>query len=88
MKYILPVVLGVLVFFSAVRVVLAVHESRLLFLDIQSLIKQQDNLNEEWGRLQLEQSTWSANTRIGFIAKNNLQMEEPTIQFIRFGSPQ
>ena len=88
MKYIFCIVLGVLVFFSAIRVVLAVHESRLLFLDIQSLIKQQDSLNEEWGRLQLEQSTWSINTRIAFIAKNDLQMEEPNIKFIRLVVPE
>lgn len=88
MKYIFCIVLGVMVFFSAVRVVLAVHESRGVFLDIQNLTKEQDRLNEEWGRLQLEQSTWATNTRIAFIAKNNLQMHEPNIQFIRLVFPQ
>ncbi|MGH8248012.1 MAG: cell division protein FtsL [Gammaproteobacteria bacterium] len=36
-----------------------------------------DNLNEEWGRLQLEQSTWATDDRIEELARSSLAMREP-----------
>ena len=64
MKNVLLILLGAAVFFSAVQVVIARHETRKLFVEIQAQEKQRDNLNEEWGRLQLEQSTWATDARI------------------------
>ncbi len=77
MKNGLLIFLGVMVFFSAVKVVIARHDTRKLFVEIQKLEKDRDNLNEEWGRLQLEQSTWATDARIEFVAKTELHMIEP-----------
>ncbi len=77
MKNIFLIILGAAVFFSAVEVVVARHETRKLFVEIQTLEKQRDNLSEEWGRLQLEQSTWATDSRIESVSKTELQMIEP-----------
>lgn len=77
MKHIMIILLGIAVFCSAITVVMARHESRQLFLEIQELKKQTDNLNEEWGRLQLEQSTWATHHRIESISRKQLKMVEP-----------
>ena len=57
-------ILVVMVFVSAVEVVYARHQTRKLFVEIQALEKEKNLLDEEWGRLQLEQSTWATNDRI------------------------
>ncbi len=77
MKNILLILLGAAVFFSAIEVVIARHETRKLFVEIQAQEKQRDNLNEEWGRLQLEQSTWATDARIESVSKTELHMIEP-----------
>ena len=77
MKNVLLILLGTAVFFSAVKVVIARHDTRKLFVEIQRLEKDRDNLNEEWGRLQLEQSTWATDARIESVSKTELHMIEP-----------
>jgi len=77
MKNVLLILLGTAVFFSAVEVVIARHETRKLFVEIQTQEKRRDNLNEEWGRLQLEQSTWATDARIESVSKTELHMIEP-----------
>jgi cell division protein FtsL len=77
MKNVLLILLGAAVFFSAIKVVIARHETRKLFVEIQALERDRDNLNEEWGRLQLEQSTWATDVRIESVSKTELRMIEP-----------
>jgi len=77
LKNVLLILLGAAVFFSAIKVVIARHETRKLFVEIQAQEKQRDNLNEEWGRLQLEQSTWATDARIESVSKTQLHMIEP-----------
>ena len=62
---------------SAVSVVYARHESRKLFVGLQQLERERDNLNIEWGRLQLEQGAWSSHGRIERIAREKLEMRIP-----------
>ncbi|MFT5425962.1 MAG: cell division protein FtsL [Gammaproteobacteria bacterium] len=69
--------MAVTVFFSAIEVVIARHDTRKLFVEIQRLEKDRDDLNEEWGRLQLEQSTWATDARIESVSKTELHMIEP-----------
>ncbi len=83
MKLIVFMVLTVAVLFSAIKVVVAQHMVRTLFLEIQTLEQARDDLNEEWGRLQLEQSTWATDARVESVARLELQMVSPkTRQFI------
>lgn len=70
------------VLISGLGVVYAKHESRRLFVQLQQLHKQQDDMNAEWGRLQLEQSTWATHGRIERIAREKLDMHIPGPQEI------
>ena len=77
MKYLVCFLLATGVFYSAISVVLAQHQARKVFVEIQEFEKQKDQLNEEWGKLQLEQSTWATDDRIEKIARTELEMLEP-----------
>ena len=66
-----------LVMGSAIAVVYTKHQSRKLFVELQAVRKQIDELNIDWGRLQLEQSAWSAHGRIESIARKRLNMKLP-----------
>jgi cell division protein FtsL len=50
-----------------------------LFVQIQALDRVRDRLNEQWGRLQLEQSTWATADRIETLARTKLGMHEPDV---------
>lgn len=65
------------VFVSALGVVFSTHESRKLFVQLQGLQKVRDEMNAQWGRLQLEQSTWATHGRIERIANERLDMVNP-----------
>jgi len=80
MRILLMMALLSAVFVSAIEVVLAQHESRKFFVEIQEQEKLQDNLNEEWGKLQLEQSTWATDDRVEMLARTKLEMTEPDQQ--------
>lgn len=73
----LNMLLGALVFGSALALVWARHESRVSFVEMQSLTAKRDALNTEWGRLQLEQATWAEESRIERIAREKLDMHSP-----------
>ena len=73
-------ILAVLV--SAVGVVETKHESRKRFVALQALEKERDQMNVEWGRLQLEQGTWATHSRVERIAHKRLQMVIPEMESI------
>lgn len=63
---------------SAIGVVYARHEGRRNFIELNRLGNERDNLNFEFGRLQLEQATWAENNRIEQIARGRLGMLTPS----------
>ncbi|MGB9428984.1 MAG: cell division protein FtsL [Gammaproteobacteria bacterium] len=65
------------VFLSALAVIDARHENRMLFAQLQQARQQRDQLNVEWGQLLLEQSTWSTHARIEQMATQTLGMQMP-----------
>lgn len=69
--------LSAAVMLSALAVVYAKHESRKLFVEWQGLLDKQDEMNIEWGQLQLEQSTWATHTRVESLARERLGMILP-----------
>ncbi|MGI9291861.1 MAG: cell division protein FtsL [Gammaproteobacteria bacterium] len=71
------VVLSVMIVISAIAVVYARHESRTQFTQLQSLIVQRDALEVDWGRLQIEQSTWSTYARVERLARKRMAMRMP-----------
>ena len=62
---------------SAIAVIYASHISRENFIELRRLEWQRDQLNEEWGRLLLEQSTWSGAARVKHQARIHLKMIVP-----------
>ena len=62
------------VMLSAIGVVYAKHTSRQLFVEHEVLRKKLDHFEVNWGRLQLEQSTWAAHSRIERVARKRLNM--------------
>ena len=62
---------------SAVGVVYARHRHRQAFIELTTLENARDELNIEFGRLQLEQATWAETGRIEQIARDQLGMRFP-----------
>jgi len=59
------------------------HESRKLFVELEGLTHDRDELNIEWGQLQIEQSTWATHARIEQIATDDLSLVRPRPTDIR-----
>ncbi|MFC4729332.1 cell division protein FtsL [Coralloluteibacterium thermophilus] len=62
---------------SAVGVVYARHEHRQRFIELNALENERDELDIEFGRLQLEQATLGETHQIQRIAGERLQMRFP-----------
>lgn len=77
----LPLLILVLIG-SALGVVYAKHQSRKLFVVLQGLESARDEMNIEWGQLQLEQSTWATHGRIEELARQRLKMTTPSPEAI------
>ena len=71
-------VLLVAVIASAIGVVYARQQSRTLFVLLTTLGNERDNINFEFGRLQIEQATWAENNRVEQIARGRLGMVSPS----------
>lgn len=76
-RVLVAAVLAAAVMASAVAVVYARHESRRLFIELQSLYEVRDDLNVDWGRLQIERSTWASLGRVEQMAGDKLEMRVP-----------
>lgn len=73
----LIVALAFAAFASAVAKVYVVHLNRTSFAELQQLRVQRDEMDIEWGRLQIEQAAWSTHSRIEQIAAQRLSMRMP-----------
>lgn len=75
---IVAIVVGLMTFASAVELVLNRHQSRRLFVELQSLHEVKLGLDQEWGQLLLEQATWGTELRVEQLANDKLGMVVPT----------
>ena len=57
--------------------VYAKHEARTRFVALRALERQRDQLEIEWGRLQIEQSAWATHSRVENLARDALNMDVP-----------
>ena len=64
---------------TAIGVVYARNQHRLLFVELSRLEKARDKLNIEFGRLQLEQATVAESNRIDQVARLRLGMKFPEV---------
>lgn len=78
----MAVLLGAVVMLSAFGVIVASHETRGMYREIQVLQKENDDLQSEYEKLLLEHSAWANNSRVDEIARNKLQMVPPDVHEI------
>lgn len=84
----LVIVLAIVVLASSLGVVYTKHQSRKLFVELDVLKKERDEMNVEWGRLQLEQSTLATHGRIERTAKKRLNMVTPEYEQVLIVRPE
>jgi cell division protein FtsL len=78
--------LWVAVLGSSLAVVYGKHQARTRFIDLQRLTVERDELDIEWGQLQLEQSAWSTHGFVERVANTRLKMAIPAqagVQIVR-----
>ena len=73
----LTIVFAVVCVMSAMALIYTKHESRKLFVELEALTMERDELNIEWGQLQIEQSTWATHARIERVATEELSLARP-----------
>ena len=73
-----------LVLGSALTVIYVKHESRVLFAELRTVQKQQDQAVIQWSRLQLQNSTLATLSNIETQARKTLKMRLPeTVQLVQ-----
>ena len=77
--------IGVLV--SAVGVSYSAHRNRQLLNTLYGELSVRDKAQAEWGRLILEQSNWTAHSRIETLASEQLKMHIPGAAEVRMVAP-
>ncbi|MDH3613603.1 MAG: cell division protein FtsL [Gammaproteobacteria bacterium] len=75
--FMLVLVFAIVCVTSAMALVYTKHESRKLFVEHEALTQERDELNIEWGQLQIEQSTWATHARIEQVATDDLSLVRP-----------
>jgi cell division protein FtsL len=75
--FLLVFVFALVCVLSSMALVYTKHESRKLFVELEVLTHERDELNIEWGQLQIEQSTWATHARIERVATEDLALERP-----------
>ncbi len=70
-------VFAVVCVLSGMALVYTKHEARKLFVELEGLTHERDELNIEWGQLQIEQSTWAQHARIEQVATKDLSLVRP-----------
>jgi cell division protein FtsL len=80
----LNVFLLIAVIVLALSVVTSQHRARKYFVELQAEKDKAQQMEVEWGQLQLEQSTLALPARVEGIASRQLQMQMPQSQQIQF----
>lgn len=71
-RFLATLIITLVLVVTALGVVWSRHQSRTVFVELQALEYQRDELNVEWGRLQLEQATWAEAGRVEQLARGEL----------------
>ena len=74
---VLIIVFALVCVVSALALIKTKHEARKLFVELETLTDERDELNIEWGQLQIEQSTWATHARIEQVATDDLSLVRP-----------
>lgn len=80
----LNLLLLALVVVLALSAVTSQHKARKHFIELQAEKDKAQQMEVEWGQLQLEQSTLASPSRVERIASRQLQMQMPGSEQIKF----
>ncbi len=72
---------------SAAGAIYCKHRAREMFIELERLNARRDNLEIEWGQLQLEQSAWSTQAFVERVASTKLHMTMPPPKQIEIVTP-
>jgi cell division protein FtsL len=72
---------------SATATIYCKHRARELFVELERLNGGRDELEAEWGRLQIEQSFWSTYAYVENVASTRLHMRIPASNDIKTPTP-
>ena len=84
---VLLLLLFLAVLLSAIGVSYSAHWNRQLLNSLYAELSVRDKAQAEWGRLILEQSTWTAHNRIETMAAERLQMRIPDAAEVQMVAP-
>jgi cell division protein FtsL len=79
----LNVILALVLMGCALALIQAQHRSRTYFVELERLKKEARVLDEQWGQLQLEQSTWANPARVDTVARTRLGLIAPPHDRVR-----
>ncbi|HLF67217.1 MAG TPA: cell division protein FtsL [Gammaproteobacteria bacterium] len=71
------VIIGLLLFFTALAIVYFKHSNRQLLIELHAMQAERDELNSEWSQLLLEESTLVMHSRVEHVATQALDMQAP-----------
>jgi cell division protein FtsL len=77
------VVLVALILVSAFAVIRSTHACRAQYARLQALESSQWYLQEDYGRLLLEHSTWASHYRVEKVAETELGMQAPDLKTLK-----
>jgi len=86
----LNALLLVAVVMCASSVVTSQHKARKLYIELQKEKEYAQQMEVEWGQLQLEQSTWATLARVEKVATQQLKMQLPRkgqVRFVKLNQP-
>jgi len=72
-----------LILLSTFAVIHSTHACRALYAQLQVLESSQWYLQEDYGRLLLEQSTWASHYRVEKVARGDLDMQAPDLALFK-----
>lgn len=76
-------ILAALLIGCALGVVHSQHQARTYFVELDRLKKEARALEEQWGKLQLEQGTWANPARVDLLARTQIGLITPPHDRIR-----
>jgi len=80
-------VLLVAVLVTSLAVVYSRHQERKLFIELQALGYEKDDMDVEYGQLQLEQSTLTTHGKVEHAARTRLGMMSPAPRQVQIIKP-
>jgi cell division protein FtsL len=79
----LNLALAAVLMLCALGVIQSQHRARTYFVELERLKKEARGLDEQWGQLQLEQSTWANPARVDALARSQLGLVPPPPERVR-----